>query len=219
MILNYNNTTVDYFDKLPTDLEHVAVSTSGGLDSALALYCLAKEISDRKQYTTEIHPYHLFDLNLKKLDTRINATDVVNYVSKSFPDVTIHPLRMYDGDKRGNDSKIIASLYAIIQLCDDVPIDWLMSGQNLSDYVTIHAHEARTRAIEQEVFKTHGEGFPWKDVGKDFIAAQYKALGIEDLSLITNSCISDNHMGMPCKTCRWCKDRYLAFGNYDYGFK
>lgn len=219
MILTYNDTVVDYFDILPTDLQHVAVSTSGGLDSALALYCLAAAINERKQYGTEIHPYHLYVTTLEKLDTRINAKDVVDYVSKAFPDVTIHPLRIYEGDKRGNNSKLIMGLYTLIKLCEEVPIDWLIVGLNLSDYVTILEHEALTRQIEQEVFKTHGHGFPWKDVGKDFIAAQYKALGIEDLSLMTNSCINDNYMGMPCKVCRWCKDRYEAFGNYDYGFQ
>ena len=217
MILTDGVTTLDYFDKIPRDIKHAAVSVSGGIDSALSLYCLAASLHEHRQFRTEIHPYHMHNPAAKKLDTRVSANAVVDYVASAFPLVKINPLRVYNGDKEGSTSKLLVGLRTLIQLCDDVPIDWLINGQNKTDYVTISEHDDTTAAIEQHLLETHSDVFPWKDIDKHFIATQYKTLGIEKLLLLTNSCISDNFVGMPCKQCRWCLDRYNAFGNYDYG--
>jgi hypothetical protein len=244
MVLTGCGKTVDYFDRVPAGIKHAAVSLSGGLDSALALYCLAAVLDSRQQYGTEITPYHIVITSLKRLDTLSNAQDVVDYVRKRFPKVVLHDVDVYRGEKElgysvkldtSGDfpqlvpdpvgagtgdvrSKAYVNIAALTSLRSRLPIDHVIVGFQLSDFEVVDNHPPRERDDQRALLQPR-ESFPWIDVGKDFIAAQYRALGILDLSLITNSCVADSHMGMPCKRCRWCKERYSAFGNYDYGFE
>lgn len=242
MILTGCGMTVNYFDQIPRDIKHVAVSLSGGLDSALALYCLAAELDSRQQYGTEITPYHIVIASLQRLDTLSNAQDIVDYVRERFPKVRLNGVDVYTGEKElgypvkidmsgdfpqlvpdpdgAGDvtSKAYVNIAALTSLRSRLPIDHVIVGFQLSDFEVVDNHPLKERE-EQRALLQHRNSFPWISVGKDFIAEQYRALGIMDLSLITNSCTADNHLGMPCKRCRWCKERYNAFGNYDYGFE
>jgi 7-cyano-7-deazaguanine synthase in queuosine biosynthesis len=209
---------MDYFQKIPPNIENVAVSLSGGLDSGLALFCLAQELSRRRQYTTVIHPYHLFVSTLKYLDTRTNARDVVDYVRNKFPDVIIMDIAVHSGSKTpGDSSKMLLNIEALRSLCERVNIDWVIIGFTSGDYEVLNNHLPHIRDRELQIITDHADYFPWKNVDKYFIASEYNRLKILELSLITNSCVVDQQLGLPCKQCKWCRDRFAAFGNYDYG--
>ena len=43
-------TTVDYFSKFPSNIENIGLSLSGGMDSALILWCLVEMLRGREAY-------------------------------------------------------------------------------------------------------------------------------------------------------------------------
>lgn len=218
MILTDGKTTLDYFDRIPTDIPRIGLSLSGGLDSALILYCLAKTLHDRGQTETEIFTYHNKWLRYKKLNSLEAATNVLEYVRKKFPDITIHdPLVAVMSERRTN--KFFHSIVQILKIRFKYKIRWWIVGLNLTDYQNLDFKDYFHRFVERMLTHILPNSHPFGWVDKKFIAAQYHNLDIMDLSMITNSCTADNPGGMPCKTCHWCKSRHEAFGCYDYGFK
>ena len=79
MILKFDGKEVDYFEKFPRHVERVGISLSGGADSALILYLLAKEIQDREQ-ETRIYPIHGYDVTRKNVHSWEAAERVIGSV-------------------------------------------------------------------------------------------------------------------------------------------
>lgn len=67
---------------------------------------------------------------------------------------------------------------------------------------------------------------PWYTYDKKFIASIYKkhTYLMEHIYNLTFSCVEmdpsiTDFWDKPCKECWWCKEKYWAFGTYDYGIK
>lgn len=60
---------------------------------------------------------------------------------------------------------------------------------------------------------------PWHTVKKDGIKKLYEKFELMNtLYPMTISCTSFNGPS-PCKTCHWCKEKYMTFGSYDGGIR
>lgn len=77
--------------------ERVSVSLSGGFDSAVTLFLIAKTITDENLFDTEVQPFTVIKRNPSKVRSydRPNmlnyANSIIDYVKSKFPNVKIQP--------------------------------------------------------------------------------------------------------------------------------
>ena len=174
---------------------NICLLFSGGIDSALIFYLVAKDIQEKYPNKTLtlyvidrynrplIHAYRVHDLLCKKLNTdrfKLNTVEIPS--SENFEEIKIL-------------SKIIKS-----QNIHDV----LLCGINkYPDDITI-----RPKFIA-DFKETDFVKYPLKDYTKDAIINQFYKLGIEDILPYTHSCGLNN--STPCKQCFNCRERAWAY--------
>lgn len=211
MILEHNETTVDFFDKFPKDIRKVLLYLSGGADSALILYLMSK-------LDVEIFPLHGYEVTQPELDSITAVQNVVDWVRSASPDAIIHNPFIYPM-QQGDQTKYyyLKPARKYFEQRHDVHHIIFGTSQGMDedprpiDHVGSMAGEALSNITWDDIL------VPWKSVDKKFIAAQYNKLELKQLSDITNSCIISTKE--PCKECWWCKERYWAFGSYDGGIQ
>lgn len=207
------------------DNEKIGISVSGGTDSAILLYMMAKEIDDNN-YNLEICPYTLLDIP----NTHWAAEDVINLVSDLFPNVAIRStftfpetssVMMTEDDKNLNQrafEKIVSShgIKVVVRGITSIPPQKDLKPYNLlKDCPRDRSSISKTKMIYGKLI---WKPFLFND--KKFIADMYiKYNRLDDLFPLTKSCVgsakkTDNH-SVPCKTCWWCREKYWAFGSYD----
>jgi len=214
MILSDNRYTVDYFQKFPRNIRKVGVMMSGGADSTLVLYCLAKTLTERKQFNTTIYLYHHVLERYKQLDTVPPTLYILNYIRSTFPDVKIKDPD-YVVMNENIQSKFLHGMRSVFKLSiKHKVLLWL--GGTLEDELhnMLPPKVRNTPWLKKLVLFILPWRFPWGTVDKKFVANTYKSLGIEHLALHTNTCIMDTPFNNPCMECVWCKKRFEAFGNY-----
>ena len=194
---------------------NIGLALSGGADSALLLYLLAKMVKDRA-LSSDIICMHGIDTTMKIAVQP--AEQIVEYVRNKFKNVNIiletfsyaiDPKKLNKNDyhqpyyneymKRHNIPKIIR---AVTQGMPN-------SGRPIVD-----------RDIPPEKLIKYSKDditLPFGAVDKKWIKLQYRYYGIVDLANITVSCIADQKE--PCRECWWCKERFWGFGNYDGGIQ
>ena len=226
-------------------IKKIAMNISGGADSPLVLYFIAKSISISKAYDKEIYPHFMIDTGNVISNRPSWIPKQVDIVRGLFPDVTIHDL-MTQEYRRTDDWDDTAGRYirnsGAKKYCDKleenmfniIEPDLLLTGttRNLpSHLLKLYGHQTdstghiinagKQLSIEQIPKK---ERSPWHKVNKRFIAHQYRKEGLmENLYPITESCVCES-MGevyetggkdFPCKVCHQCIEKYIAFGMYD----
>ena len=175
--------------------DNICLLFSGGVDSALIFYLVAKEIQEKysnKTLTLYVidrynrpldHAYRVYDLLCKKLDTdrfRLNTVEIPP--SENFEEIKIL-------------SKIIKSQNIH---------DMLLCGINkYPDDITI-----RPKFIA-DFTETDFVKYPLKNYTKDAIINQFYKLGIEDILPYTHSCGLNNDT--PCEQCFNCRERIWAY--------
>jgi len=214
MILTDNRFTIDYFEKLPTDIKRITVAASGGLDSSLILYCLAKTLNDRRQYDTTIFIHHDIVLKYKHTRSQRILKQVLLFIREKFPNVNIEE-PYYGHQPTFIKSKMIYGAFSLLITHLRTRSQLTIIGYTKQDDET---HKGLKKWLHRLVIKIRPQQFPFKDVDKHFVKAQYDQLGLHELSLMTGTCVEDVYGGMPCRKCKWCKIRYEAFGTYDYGY-
>ena len=194
---------------------NIGLALSGGADSALLLYLLAKMVKDRA-LSSDIICMHGIDTKMK-ISVQ-PAEQIVEYVRNKFKNVNIiletfsyaiDPKKLNKNDyhqpyyneymKRHNIPKIIR---AVTQGMPN-------SGRPIVD-----------RDIPPEKLIKYSKDditLPFGAVDKRWVKLQYRYQGIMDLANMTVSCIADQKE--PCRECWWCKERLWAFGNYDGGIQ
>ena len=221
MILEHDGIVLDFFERFPRHYKNIGLQLSGGADSSLILFCLLKMLQERGQTdTVKIWPSTSYDTEVEDCKSHIAAQNVIDYI-RALPggncvqdlqitiyeqsdlslskDIYLAPVRKYLVDHRNCEVVIVGTNQGMPG--DERPTpDPNHQGQKLI-----------------ELGEKEHDALPWAPVDKKFIAAQYKKFGIEDLSNITNSCTASSKT--PCKKCWWCKERYWAFGSYDYGLQ
>jgi len=204
------------FDKYIKDNgENLALYVSGGLDSSLAFYYTAKLIQD-KNTNQKIYLIHFSDQTYRHLDTVPVLHNVINFIQGKFPKVYIHPPHIYPIYSRVKTSEMYVNSYKELAEMGH-SLGRVMMFWHSEDAEVCAQHMKISYSEAKQLFNDEAFPSPWLHFTKSDIAKMYKDLNILDLTLLTNSCIEDQPFGNPCKMCRWCKERYNAFGNYDTG--
>ena len=214
---------------IPEQYKKIAVNCSGGADSSILLYILAKYIKDNN-----------LDIKICVLtcgaDSKYRwssgrASSVVNYVIENVGSNIIDMHYVYFRDEQDtkyfheiegkifadNKAHVIASgitsnppLGTFVKTIDGINTD--LSEQAMADrYGTDH---------ETWYISTDGNGDFWNpfvNVNKAFIADQYDAYGVRDTLLpLTRSCeyYPEDRDQSPCGRCWWCLERKWAFGEF-----
>lgn len=193
----------------------LALYVSGGLDSSLAFYYTAKLIQD-KSTNQKIYPIHFSDQTYKHLDTVSVLHNVIEYIQDKFSEVYIHTPCIYPIYSRTKTADVYVNAYEQLTKTGPKPnqymMFWHIEDAEVCAQTAKLSYEEAKQLFDDEAFPS-----PWLHFTKFDIAKMYKDLNILDLTLLTNSCIEDQPFGDPCKKCRWCEERYTAFGNYDTG--
>ena len=217
MILSDGKTTIDYFNKFPSDINAIAVTVSGGTDSTLAFYCLLATLKQRGQ-RTRVFPIHGYDTARTKVQSWKTALNIYKWVTKKTR-LTVDPLQIFAYTK-DRPLGTLHHLYPQFQyLQERYGIKDMITGDTMGMPDSPRPNTGREDDPDeqkiQQIALMHPLSFPFVTVNKKFIAHQYMTLGILELSTLTTSCISNDTK--PCKSCWWCKERHWAFKNYDGG--
>lgn len=78
------------------DVNKIAISNSGGLDSSLMTYLLCKYITDNN-LNVEVYPMHGID-NTRPTSPE-NVQNIINFLREQFPKVKIHDMLTWDNTK------------------------------------------------------------------------------------------------------------------------
>ena len=218
----------------------IAISVSGGADSALLAYILCSNL-------TEKNTVHIIN-HTRMWKTRpwqqYNARSVYDYLLEKFPNIrfvlhknfiapeleygNIGPNLIDEYGKNVSGDNIQQRAYAEF-ICDTYNIDAyynavtknprlkLFNGMHERDVEPTEENQHLRLMIHMNKYAVH----PFRFVEKDWIVRQYKNLNIMDLFEITRSCEGDfdeinykNYVPgqyVPlCEDCFWCKERAWA---------
>ena len=214
-------TVVDYFWNFPYDIKNIGLSLSGGMDSALILWCLVEMLRGRQHLAkdTKIWCTHGYDITRTKTHSYEAAQRVLDWVKWHQKDNTfIQPLHVFGYEKKENLSKEVLhnANYEYIQRRYKVPFIIRGVTQGWDKDRPLGKSGDKNEAELKEISKSTWI-LPFGAVNKKFIAYQYKRHALEGLRAITVSCTADTLE--PCQKCYWCDERYWAFGDYDGGHK
>ena len=196
-------------------IKKIVVCISGGTDSPLILYFMAKFISISKSYDKEIYPHFILDTGNVIQEKQKLIPKQIDIVHELFPDVTIHDLfvqeifRAEDWDDNAeryvahNSEKYMDKLEKI--MFNTIQPDLLLTGstRNLpTNLLKLYGHQvdmsgniinAGKQLDVDEVPQLKRDRSPWYNVDKKFIAHQYKKEGLmKNLYPITESCICES---------------------------
>ena len=195
----------------------LALSMSGGADSTILCYILAKT-SQKRDLQITIQPYNGYDI-WAPIDST-GVIKIIKYIQSKFPTVDIQwPISTVfntngasasEGDKNSYISPLIEKLKT------HNLVDLVMNGVSLGPPIEVQqslsSHHPITRLpgyhLWDEVERAHDHLAPFKQVDKRFIIQCYKDFKIEELLEMTNSCTAPQGN---CKECWWCQERTWAY--------
>ena len=204
----------------------LGVSMSGGADSTILCYLLAKTIKKRDLQIT-IQPYSGYD-TWAPLDSK-GVIEIVQYIQNKFPTVDIQwPISTVFNTNGAlapnNKNRFIRPL--IEKLTEHGVIDIVMNGISMGPPIEIQqtfqqdpdpsvVDMRRRPGLRQwhEIERAIDSLAPFKNIDKSFIVQCYKEFGIEDLLDKTNSCILPQGN---CSECWWCQEREWAINKVFY---
>ena len=98
LIVTDGNTEVTRFKEVIEDdsIKRIVVNVSGGTDSPLVIYFLAKFISQTKKYDKEIFPHFMVDTGNMLTIAPTLVPKQIDVIRGLFPDVTIHDVYTQD---------------------------------------------------------------------------------------------------------------------------
>lgn len=196
----------------------LALSMSGGADSTILCYILAKT-SQKRNLQITIQPYNGYDM-WAPMDSK-GVVKIIKYIQSKFPNVDIQwPIStVFDtnGDFAPNDKNMYITPL-IEKLVAHNVVDLVMNGismgpplevqQTFKDWDNkINVRRLPGYHLWNEVERAKDHLSPLKHIDKRFIVQCYKEFDIEDLLEITNSCIYPQGN---CGECWWCQERNWA---------
>ena len=215
---NYNN---DCYENI--NVETIGIWMSGGADSSMLAYLLAKQIRD-------------FDLNIKiqplsvrrgRPNNPIYAGNVIDFIEEDlqikmndhiiyYPDINDEHQReikeFWDRDDENFREGLFQILYSGIT-CNPPKDD---------DTIPLNKERSRDEDADRPIVSKNGIRYyinPFFHINKKGLAKLYKEHGVLDtLFPKTFSCEGSveetkTHT-QHCKRCWWCQERYWAFGRY-----
>tara|TARA_Y100000296_G_C5059198_1_gene198891 strand:+ start:44 stop:676 length:633 start_codon:yes stop_codon:yes gene_type:complete len=208
---NYHNTWLE-IKVLGENCKKLGSHMSGGTDSALMTFLMAKFIEDNDLKNVKIVPVHGWDIRRQNSYSPTTVRNILNVIRPLFPTVQIDDLYIYAYNKIGGEDK---SKYAR-------PVIRLLHTENLVDVFAYGAtKEPPFKDLVDLEIESLGrtekirDGGPMGAYTKKYVAELYEKYNLMDNLLpVTVSCIDDLPDGKPCKKCWWCKEKYWAFGRY-----
>lgn len=214
--------TVDFLPEkflksLDPSKKEIGCKISGGGDTALLTYLLAKEISERN-LDFIIRPLTLLDSKDRGIVTQM----IINEIKLCFPDVHFEPLRVEPKKFWFETQK---------DMYEKHNVAFFTNGVNLSPPIQVVGEEKNSWMnkeaprnidnLEQFGILNTPEYQPFKHTTKKWTAQMYKDLNLWDSLLpLTRSCLGKpektNFHERPCKVCYWCMEKFWAFGIYDH---
>ena len=227
--------------KIPFDngWKKIAISVSGGADSALLAYILCNLVKDQEVHIIshtrmwKTRPWQSYD-----------SLNVFNFLKEKFPDVKLqrHTNFIAPELEWGDKGPILEDEYGKTVSGDNIQIrafaEYVCFHNNIDAYFNAVTRNPRnvefvgmpTRDINQDsenehlLIMKHMNRYachPFRFTEKSWVIKQYKNLGIDSLLSITRSCEGEfeniNYQTYTpgqyvpiCGTCFWCKEREWA---------
>ncbi len=194
--------------ELPFSDKVVGLSMSGGADSTMLCYLLAKFVPD-----IIIQPINGFDLGVPGDSNKLPK--IIEYIRNDFKDVEIRwPLStVFSNDDfqpiKHDYIRTLKSTALEYKMCDTI-ISAITKGPPLEDQIKFITYDGEnTKRIEgYALYDEVLDGGPFNQVDKRFIIQCYKDFDKEDLLEMTASCVAPNQCGY--KKCWWCCERQWA---------
>lgn len=241
MLFNNNMPVVEISDgtqsieiSIPNKMKKIGVNCSGGADSAILLFAVAKYVKEHMPESTISVVTCANDLK-DRWNAR-KAADVINYVCEklNFTQFDMHYAYYRDKQETEYFHEVEGKLFI------DGRIEMLASGitqkpLEISGDTTIEDIDGKVvnlrdkyivgRESPNEIIWTRDLRFwnPMANIDKKFVAYMYDYYGVKDELLpLTRSCEAkpDEHVfdpefeKHPCGRCWWCLERKWAFGEY-----
>lgn len=246
LILTNGDQTNTWFDDFfkENQYKRIGLKFSGGTDSTLLLFFLAKFITETEKYDKIIFPVLVRATNFEITKSYPGKTQkILELIRDMYPKVQIKDITFRSYTRTGQYiSQIYKSHYIdkiFKEIDQELMFDIFLSGTTsnptkkerelykLDEYTgspIVRDPETIFDYWTDEQIKTR----PWFLFDRKFIAAQYRKYNLMDnIYPLTESCGIESHQallgigakGFPCKKCYWCKEKFWAFGSYDGGVK
>ena len=199
-------TVLDQTVKIQLDTaKRIGILLSGGMDSAIMLFLILKEIADNK-LNVDLTVYNVPNVNDNAI---VYSRRVVDYLERHFNTV----IKLVNiGDGRATPLKLIKQPAA--HLLESGQVDVLYSGQNQFP-PEAQAWTAYQEATGGFVRRNPNEPdsavakFPFIKLYKHHILDIYRQFNLLELAAITHSCTAQKEGR--CEQCLWCVERAWAF--------
>ena len=211
--------TINILDDVSIKEGTIGLSMSGGADSTMLCYLLAKTIQTQG-LNLSIQPYNGYDL--WAVNDSAGLPNIIQYIRKKFPIVNLQwPISVVfdtkgaytkDKDKNTYIRPLIEKLTASSLV--DIVIQGVCLGPPIEVQKTFTSGDMFRQpgcALWDEIESAKNFA-PFKSIDKRFILQCYKDFEELDLLNITNSCTRP--IGN-CGECWWCQERYWAFNRYE----
>lgn len=233
--------SIDFFEHNVGTRAQLAVSSSSGTDSTIALYLTALCFPNRK-----IIPYHTEESQYP--DQKPNLLKIIDLLNEKLPTKNIAPLisdwvdyNTFGSEwrlkaienpgelpprPRGNEgqAKILAVGHYVKKRFVFGDFDYLVTGATANPPIEVLKElgcpyeERRSQRTAPIIKPTYYE--PFYHIDKSYIAEMFKKYNIMDVFPLTISCIEwEPGIKRPCKKCYFCNEKKWAFGMYDGGIK
>ena len=215
---DYHNTWLE-IKLLSENRKKIGSHMSGGIDSSLMTFLMAKFIYDNDLKNVKIIPVHGWDIRRRYSYSPTTVRKVLNIIRTFFPTVQIDNLYLYAYNKLKDEGKEKYARPIIKLLYKEKIVDLFAYGGTLEppskDLIDLGIESlGRTEKIKKNGYKLYNRD-PMGGMNKKDVAELYKKYNlIDNLLPATVSCIDDLPDGKPCEKCWWCKEKYWAFGRY-----
>jgi 7-cyano-7-deazaguanine synthase in queuosine biosynthesis len=196
-IMNINTLDKQVNITIPHWAKHIGVMVSGGMDSALLLYLLLTEITN-KNLDVKLTAYNVPNV---RDNAMVHSKNLVEYLQSKL-DITINLVTIGEGTLPHNQIIMTPAKYIV----DNKLVDILYSGANQNPPVQLPA-EGPWRRNPSDAVPDH-LGFPFIHLYKTHIVEMYRQLDLMDLAYLTHSCTET--LFDSCGTCFQCYERAWA---------
>jgi len=201
----------DSFHKKWDNPKNVIHTLSGGIDSAFTLWYHAYYIK-KNNLNTIINAYSDHSINSPK-----NFLKIWDFITvMEFPELTWgeHRVEFNTTQKKGIAQRRKKRLNLFKKELD-MPInmreiDGTTMSPSIKEMKKLGMVGWKHRSIPTYIA-------PFTKVNKKKIAELLIKYDINELFYFADGCIYPSKDNKPCKECWWCKEKYWAFGMYDYG--
>lgn len=199
------------FENLPT-VKKIGIKISGGVDSALLSYMLAKHSMDNS-LNLKLYPILILEYNSPDLPNIV--TNIIKFIEKQ-TNFKFENILTYK-QKTKDETKVSIMRTFEKQLIDNKTVEYIVSGTThapkTDDFISTDSKNGPNDRTG--VFKELWDGniyTPILNKDKREIAELYKKHNLLDsLFPITKSCIVDKKKYNHCGSCWWCHERKWAF--------